>query len=173
MLEAKHKVQMMSGMNKLLDAKRAQILRMLCEGAWFRICPFWVTQGARKPPACEGRIATGRVGPMREAASLPASSALKLKRSHAQQGQPVRMTLAGHGTAARLGVVTLSGLIRSEARLVLAGVRHETVPACQATCKTGPSAISVQVWGCRDTFRPLGGSGGGAARTRRGRTWFA
>jgi len=35
----------------------------------------------------------------------------------------------GIGTAARLGVVTLSGLIRSEARLVLAGVRHETVPA--------------------------------------------
>ncbi len=33
------------------------------------------------------------------------------------------------GTAARLGVVTLSGLIQSEARLVLAGVRHETVPA--------------------------------------------
>ncbi len=33
------------------------------------------------------------------------------------------------GTAARLGVATLSGLIRSEARLVLAGVRHETVPA--------------------------------------------
>jgi len=32
------------------------------------------------------------------------------------------------GTAARLGVVTLSGLIRSEARLVLAGIRHETVP---------------------------------------------
>jgi len=37
----------------------------------------------------------------------------------------------------------------------------------------GPSAFSVQVWGCRDTFRPLGGSGGGAARTWRGRTWFA
>ncbi len=34
------------------------------------------------------------------------------------------------GTAARLGVVTLSGLIRSEARLVLAGLRHETVLAC-------------------------------------------
>ncbi len=33
------------------------------------------------------------------------------------------------GTAARLGVVTSSGLIRSEAMLVLAGVRHETVPA--------------------------------------------
>ena len=29
---------------------------------------------------------------MREAASLPASSALGLKRSQAQQGQPVRMT---------------------------------------------------------------------------------
>jgi len=34
-----------------------------------------------------------------------------------------------NGTVARLRVVTLSGLIRSEARLVMAGVRHETVPA--------------------------------------------
>ncbi len=33
------------------------------------------------------------------------------------------------GTVAGLGVVTLSGLIRLEARLVLAGVRHETIPA--------------------------------------------
>ncbi len=29
--------------------------------AWFRICPFWVTRGARKPPACEGRVSVGRV----------------------------------------------------------------------------------------------------------------
>jgi len=29
--------------------------------AWFRICPFWVTQGAQKPPACEGRSSVGRV----------------------------------------------------------------------------------------------------------------
>lgn len=29
--------------------------------AWFRIRPFWVTQGARKSPACEGRISTGNV----------------------------------------------------------------------------------------------------------------
>jgi len=35
----------------------------------------------------------------------------------------------GNGTAARLEGVTLSGLIRSEERLVLAGVRHETVSA--------------------------------------------
>ncbi len=29
--------------------------------AWFRIRPFWVTQGARKSPAFEGRISTGNV----------------------------------------------------------------------------------------------------------------
>jgi len=29
--------------------------------AWFRIHRFWVTQGARKPPACEGRISIGRM----------------------------------------------------------------------------------------------------------------
>ncbi len=34
--------------------------------------------------------------PVREAASLFASSPLGLKRSQAQQGQPVRMALAGH-----------------------------------------------------------------------------
>jgi len=28
--------------------------------AWFRIRLFWVTRGARKPPACEGRISVGR-----------------------------------------------------------------------------------------------------------------
>ncbi len=66
------------------------------KAAWFRICPFWVTRGARKPLACEGRVATGRVGPMREAAGLPGSGSLGLKRSQAQQGQPVRMALAGH-----------------------------------------------------------------------------
>ena len=27
--------------------------------AWFRICPFWVTQGARKLPAYGGRILVG------------------------------------------------------------------------------------------------------------------
>ncbi len=29
--------------------------------AWFRTRPFWVTQGARKLPACEGRVSVGRV----------------------------------------------------------------------------------------------------------------
>ena len=33
---------------------------------------------------------------MREAAGLPRSSPLGLKRSQAEQGQPVRMALAGH-----------------------------------------------------------------------------
>ncbi len=47
------------------------------------------------------------------------------------------MRVGGHGTAARLGVVTLSGLIRSEARLVLAGIRHETVPPTLRTTSPG------------------------------------
>ncbi len=29
--------------------------------AWFRIRPFWVTQGARRLPTSEGRILVGRV----------------------------------------------------------------------------------------------------------------
>ena len=36
---------------------------------------------------------------MREATSPPASSSVGLKRSQAQQGHPVRMTLAGHQLA--------------------------------------------------------------------------
>ena len=63
--------------------------------AWFRICPFWVTQGAQKPPACEGR---GRLEgcSVQEAASLPGSSSPGLKRSQAQQGEPMRMARACH-----------------------------------------------------------------------------
>ena len=63
--------------------------------AWFRIGPFWVTQGALKPPACEAGFRwEGYV--VREAASRPGSSSLGLQRSQAQQGEPVRMALAGH-----------------------------------------------------------------------------
>ena len=36
---------------------------------------------------------------VREAARLPGSSLLRLKRSQTQQGQPVRMALAGHQLA--------------------------------------------------------------------------
>ncbi len=46
----------------------------------------------------------------------------------AARGRLNRAGFAG-GTIARLGVVTLSGLIRLEVRQVVAGVRHETVAA--------------------------------------------
>jgi len=63
--------------------------------AWFRICLFRVTQAcATSRPVRAGFRLEGC--PVLEAASLPGSSLLGLKRSQAQQGQPVRMALAGH-----------------------------------------------------------------------------
>src|SRR3954453_20034402 len=64
-------------------------------GAWFRICHFWVTRTCkeRRPVRAGFRQA---MSPVREAASLPRSSPLGLKRSQAQQGEPVWMALAGH-----------------------------------------------------------------------------
>ncbi len=57
------------------------------------------------------------------------ASVMNGRRQVMRHPDEVAAMLRLHGTAARLGVVTLSGLIRSEVRLVLAGVRHETVPA--------------------------------------------
>jgi len=51
--------------------------------------------GERKSPAFEAGFRL-RSWPVREAVSLSRSSALRLKRSEAQQRQPVRMALAGH-----------------------------------------------------------------------------
>src|SRR3954463_5511020 len=58
--------------------------------------PFSGYTGVRKAPACEGRIATGRVSCVGGCAPPRGSSLLGLKRSQAQQGEPVWMALAGH-----------------------------------------------------------------------------
>jgi len=43
----------------------AEVQRMTTERleslAWFKIRPLWLTQGAQKPPACEGRLSVERV----------------------------------------------------------------------------------------------------------------
>jgi hypothetical protein len=57
--------------------------------------PFLGYTGERKPPAFEARFRL-RSWPVREAVSLPRSSALRLNGSEAQQRQPMRMALAGH-----------------------------------------------------------------------------
>src|SRR4051794_26960550 len=63
--------------------------------AWFRICHFWVTRTCKElRPVRAGLRPEGC--PVREAASLLRPSPLRLKRSQAQQGEPVRMPLAGH-----------------------------------------------------------------------------
>src|SRR4051812_15667850 len=53
--------------------------------------PFSGYTGVRKAPACEGRIATGRVSCVGGCAPPRGSSLLGLKRSQAQQGEPVWM----------------------------------------------------------------------------------
>jgi hypothetical protein len=57
--------------------------------------PFLGYTGERKLPAFEARFWL-RSWPVREAVSLPRSSALALNGSEAQQRQPMRMALAGH-----------------------------------------------------------------------------
>src|SRR4051812_26638393 len=63
--------------------------------AWFRIGQFWVTraheEGRSVRAGCRRPIC-----PVREAVSLPRSSPPGLKRSQAEQGEPVQMILAGH-----------------------------------------------------------------------------
>ncbi len=44
-----------------LHCQKDAFAQAAATGAWFRIRPFWVTQGVRKRPACEGRILVGRV----------------------------------------------------------------------------------------------------------------
>ena len=63
--------------------------------AWFRRGRFWVTDAARKPPT-PGWLDLLRRRFCREAANLPGLSLAGLKRPEAQQGQPMRMALAGH-----------------------------------------------------------------------------
>lgn len=55
--------------------------------------------------------------PVPEAASLSASSPLKLKRSQTQQGQPVRMAMAGHQLLRALALA-LGVLAAQEATVV-------------------------------------------------------
>ena len=52
--------------------------------------------GARKWPAVEGLISINGAVRAGEAVSLPGSGAPVLKRSEAQQSEPVRMGFAGH-----------------------------------------------------------------------------
>jgi len=70
-------------------------VEMMFEAAWFRIRRFWVTQtrGNRRPVRVGFRLEGCLV---REAAGLPGSGSLGLKRSQAQQGEPMRMAVAGH-----------------------------------------------------------------------------
>ena len=60
-----------------------------------RNAPFLGYTGERKPPAFEAGFRLRRWS-VQEAVSLPGSGSLRLKRSEAWQGEPMRMGLAGH-----------------------------------------------------------------------------
>src|SRR5271166_1712432 len=86
------------------------------EGAWFNFCRFWVTQARGNHRPAGGGSWLERC-PVWEAASLPGSGSLWLKRSQAQQGEPVRMALTGHQFA-RAFAVTLGTPTTHEAPMV-------------------------------------------------------
>ena len=89
---------------------------------------------------------------MREAASLPGSSSLGLKRSQAEQGQPVRMTLAGHQLARALALA-LDASAAQEAAVVQEEAQQIQVRAAEMAAQgevgpeptpLSPGAISGQ-----------------------------
>src|SRR5215213_375667 len=102
---ARYKVTNWPEYDRALQQRGSLTVWMTPEGVVQNL-PFLGHTGARRAPAWEGRIATGRC-PVREAASLSGSSALGLKRSQAQQGEPVRMALAGHQLARALALALL------------------------------------------------------------------
>ena len=79
-----------------MSYQRPEVLPLEVEnGAWFRIRRFWLTQARVNPrPARAGFRLDGSL--VREAASLPGSGSQGLERSQAEEGEPVRMALAGH-----------------------------------------------------------------------------
>jgi len=87
-----------------------------------------------KTLAREGRISTEEGCSEREAASLPGSSALGLKRSQAQQGQPVRMALAGHQLARALALA-LGVPAAHEAAVVQEEAQQVQVRAAEVTAQ--------------------------------------
>ena len=58
--------------------------------------PIWGYRDVQKLPACKSWILVGRWSLQEACSSLRGSEALRLKRSQAQQRQPMRMALAGH-----------------------------------------------------------------------------
>jgi hypothetical protein len=115
-------------LNRGLAAGRAR------EGAWFRIRLFWVTQGARKPPACGGRISVGRV-------------------SCAGGNQLPRVKLAGaEAVPGQAGSASADGLDPSSTPAGFCpGARH--VGCARSGGGSGRTAAG------RDTSRPGGGAG--------------
>src|SRR5271165_3023208 len=100
--------------------------------AWFKICRFWVTQarGNHRPVGARFWVERCLV---REggADSLLGSGSLGLQRSEAQQGEPVRMALAGHqfprAFAVTLGTPAAheTPMVQEEGTVASLGVRRQ------------------------------------------------
>src|SRR5208282_4921075 len=123
-------------------------LRWASHTAWFNICRFWVTQArGNHRPAEAGFCLEGCL--VREAASLLGSGSLGLQRPEAQQGEPVRMALAGHQFA-RAFAVTLGTLAAHETPMVQEELQ-------QAQIRTAQMAAQREV-GAQPTVLHGGGS---------------
>jgi hypothetical protein len=98
-LEQKHEARTRRHRRKLhlaVDADTHEIVAVeLTPDGVVQNPPFLGYTGERKRPGFEAGFRL-RSWPVREAVSLPRSSALRLNGSEAQQGQPMRMALAGH-----------------------------------------------------------------------------
>ena len=72
--------------------------------AWFRIGQFWVTRAHEERRPVWGWMLTSDVPCAGGGQPLTVSGPPGLKRSQAQQGEPVRMALAGHQLARALAL---------------------------------------------------------------------
>src|SRR3954471_21233675 len=131
------------------DRNRA---RPVAARAWFRICHFWVTRTCkeRRPVRAGFRQA---MCPVREAASLPGSSPLGLKRSQAQQGEPVWMALSSHqlprALALALGVPAAhkAAVVQEEPQQVLSALTPNlTARAAGRVQATRLPKLRAQQW---------------------------
>src|ERR1700712_4229270 len=126
--------------------------------------------GARKWPAVEGLISINGAVRAGEAVSLPGSGAPVLKRSEAQQSEPVRMGFAGHqlpwAFANALGKLTahVAPMVKEESQQIqvwIAQVAAQREVVAQPRVEVLHQRTAA--WGPRHGFGvpPRGSAGGG------------
>ena len=109
---------------------------------------------ARKPPASGGRISVGTTS-CSGGASFPGSGSLRLKRSQAEQGEPVRMALAGHQFP-RAFAITLGTSATHETPMVQEELQQAQIRTAQMAAQSEVGAQPrIEVLHQRTTARCL------------------